>query len=339
MQTRQIALFLALLLPLTAADPITRVAAGSCYKPTQDDNGIWETIAKTDPQLFLFMGDNIYGDTEDMGVLKEKYNELTEHPGFQQFRSKIPIIPTWDDHDYGANDAGKNYPKREESQKIFLDTFDFPADHPARQTPGIYHSTTLGPKGQELQIITLDTRYFRSDLKPGRLKGRKAWLPDPDPAKTLLGEAQWEWLETELKKPAALRLIVSSIQVITTEHRFEKWANLPLERQKFLTLLAETNPGPTILLSGDRHCGEIARLPRTETNLPFDLYEMTSSGLTHAGAPEDSNSHRIGPFTSDINFGTLEIDWSGKNPVVDLVLRNHNGTPLNRQVVRFEFKK
>ena len=329
-------LFLFLALPglLTAAEPVTRIACGSCYKP-KADRGIWPVIASTDPQLFLFMGDNVYADTEDMDRMRQSYAELLDRPDFAAFRDKVTILPVWDDHDYGENDAGADYPKRRESQQVFLDTFQFPADHPARRTPGIYHSYTQGPEGKRLQVILLDTRYFRSALERPRVNGRRTYVPNNDPKATMLGEAQWKWLESELRKPADLRLIVSSIQIITTEHRFEKWANLPLERQRLFDLLKSTGANNVILLSGDRHLAEFARISAKESGLPDDLTELTASGMTHAGAPNDQNRHRIGERYPGTNFGTLAIDWDADPRSVTLAIRDEKARVIQEETVRF----
>jgi len=196
----------ALTLPLLAENPITRLACGACYKPKRD-KGIWKTIAKDQPQAFLFMGDNVYADTEDMEEMKKSYSELTSLPDYAAFSKSVPIIPAWDDHDYGKNDAGRDeYPKRKEAQQIFFDAYQFPADHPARKSAGTYHSRIMGPDGKRLQIIVLDTRYFRSAPLSKKVFRHKTYLPQTDPTATMLGEAQWKWLEEELKKPAELRL-------------------------------------------------------------------------------------------------------------------------------------
>ena len=172
----------------------------------------------------------------------------------------------------------------------------------------------------------LDTRYFRSALEKVKIGKRKVYVQPTGPGVTVLGEAQWKWLESELKKPAELRLIVSSIQIIATDHRFEKWNNMPQERQKFIKLLRDTKVGPTILLSGDRHLAEVCRLKKGETNLPFELFEMTCSGMTHAGAPDDPSPLRVpGTYTRAINYGLIDIDWSKNTPSVSLRVKNLKG--------------
>ncbi len=331
----KILLSLLLIFPSWSQEPVTRIACGSCYKPERD-NGIWQVIAAAQPQAFLFMGDNIYADTDDPKVMEEKYQTLLKQPGYATFSKKIPILPTWDDHDYGKNDAGREYPMKEFSARMFFDAFNFPPDHDARKTPGVYHAQTLGPKGKRIQVILLDTRTFRSELPQEKINRRKTYLPQTGPSATMLGPAQWQWLETCLKEPAELRLIVSSIQVLATAHRFEKWGNMPDERTRFLTLLSRSKPVPTILLSGDRHLAEVCRLPKSQSELPFDLYEMTASGMTHAGAPDDPDPLRLpGSYTRQTNFGLLDISWQDSRPSVTLGIRSAKGEPLSSTMVGF----
>jgi alkaline phosphatase D len=174
----------------------------------------------------------------------------------------------------------------------------------------VYHVEIFGPPGQRIQIILLDTRSFRSALRPTDERhalGKEAYLPDPDPGKTMLGEAQWAWLAEQLRVPAELRLLVSSVQVLAEKHGFERWGNLPLERQKFLDLLAETGAEGVILLSGDRHIGALYRLSK---DVPYPLYEITSSGLNMAYAHnKDIGPLRLGEVYGQDNFGTIEVDW------------------------------
>ena len=63
-----------------------------------------------------------------MAVLKNKYQRLGAKPGFKALRAQTPIIAMWDDHDYGQNDAGKEYPHKEASRQIMLDFWEEPAN-------------------------------------------------------------------------------------------------------------------------------------------------------------------------------------------------------------------
>ena len=172
----------------------------------------------------------------------------------------MPIIAIWDDHDYGANDAGGDFPYRQQSAALFRSFWQVPDTSPRGQRDGLYDAFTFGPPGQRVQIIVLDLRSFRSSLKPTDERGaagKERYLPDPDPAKTMLGEAQWTWLGERLREPADLRLLVSSIQVLPEGHGWERWGNLPLERERLLELIEASGAGGVVILSGDRHLGAL----------------------------------------------------------------------------------
>src|SRR5262245_35208462 len=91
--------------------PLSRIAFGSCAKQDKPQP-IWDSIVAARPELFLFLGGNIYADTEDMQDMWRKYQLLAAQPGFKKLRETCPVLATWDDHDLGANDAGGEYPKK-----------------------------------------------------------------------------------------------------------------------------------------------------------------------------------------------------------------------------------
>ena len=150
----------------------TTIAFGACCHEGRPQP-VWDAIVAADPDLFIFAGDNIYGDTEDMAVLQAKYDQLAAVPGFQRLRQACPIQAVYDDHDYGQNDAGREYPMRKESAAMCLDFFGVPEGDPRREHPGIYGSTIMGAPGQRVQIILLDTRYFRDPIDAGTLSAEE----------------------------------------------------------------------------------------------------------------------------------------------------------------------
>src|SRR5262249_9540800 len=115
-----------------AADPrapLSRIVFGSCAHQDKPQP-IWKPILEARPELFLFLGDNIYADTEDMEVMRKKYDKLANLPGFKKLRETCPVLATWDDHDFGVNDGGADYARRRESQQLFLDFFNVPRESP-----------------------------------------------------------------------------------------------------------------------------------------------------------------------------------------------------------------
>lgn len=316
-----------------AEKPLATIAFGSCLKETRPQP-IWESVLAAEPDVFVLLGDNIYGDTRDMGKLRAKWRTFGEVPGFRKLREKSRVLAVWDDHDYGENDAGADYPMKAESQQVFLDFLGEPKDSPRRRTPGTYAAETIGPEGKRTQFILLDTRYFRDGLRrnPKRRPGQGPYAPHPPSSKaTLLGEAQWKWLEARLREPAELRVLASSIQVLAGEHGWEAWANFPTERRRLFDLLGKTKANGVVILSGDRHAAEISKL---EGVLPYPLYDVTSSAMNQTRNPrEEPNSLRVGKVYHRENFGLLSIDWAEPAPVVTMEVRNLKGKVVERAKV------
>lgn len=323
-----------LVVPARADDPklLTRIAFGSCADQDRP-LPIFDTIVAAKPDLLLLLGDNIYADLDKTRkvtpeVIQEKYQALGKLPGYQKLKAACPILATWDDHDLGKNDAGVEYAFKDESQKLFLDFFGAALNDPRRTQKGVYTSATYGPAGKRVQVILLDTRYHRSALKKAPydpIKRIAGYLPNADPEATVLGAEQWKWLEEELKKPAEVRVICSSIQVIADEHPFEKWANIPKDRDRLYQLIRDTKANGVVILSGDRHVAEVS-LDAKSAGYP--LYDVTSSGLNQGAkawrVPEKS-SHRVAAMPYGDNFGMVLIDWSGDDPRLTLQVRDEDG--------------
>jgi alkaline phosphatase D len=308
-----------------------RIAFGSCAHQDKEQPILREVVA-AGPEVFVYLGDNIYGDTEDMAVLRAKYEKLAGKAEFQDLRSKVAVTAIWDDHDYGANDAGREYRMKEESRQIFLDFWKVPKASPRRGRPGIYGSHRYREGDRVLQLILLDTRFFRDPLK--RKTGppwKNDYEPDPDPGKSLLGEEQWKWLEEQLGQPADVRIIATSIQFSHEYNGWESWTNLPAQRRKMTDVIRKTRANGVIFISGDVHWGEISRLP-VENGYP--LYDVTSSGLTEDWETVEPNANRVGPVIRANNFGMIEIDWSKEDPELALGVYAIGGKEKNRHVVR-----
>lgn len=308
------------------ARTVSEVLFGSCIQEEQP-MPILQSILDHHPtaDLFLFLGDNIYADTTDIDLMQAKYRRLARDPGFSQLVSTFPILATWDDHDFGMNDAGTSYELKEASQNAFLDFWQDPPYSPRRQRPGIYQAELYGPPGKRLQIILLDTRYFRSDLEKGEKRVGGPYVPSSDTSKTMLGEAQWNWLGSQLKRDAELRIIVSSIQLVSDDAGQECWANLPHERDRFFQLLTDTQANGVFVVSGDRHWSELS-VEDQETEYP--IFDLTSSSLNQAhgrGTPTD-NSHRANPNTyHKENYGRVVIHWDEPDPRVELEIIDLQG--------------
>lgn len=300
---------------------INQIVFGSCAQQWQPQP-IWNTVKEAKPDLFIFLGDAIYGDWHGdqpfiptRESLQADWDRLAAIPEFEAVRDQVPFMATWDNHDYGSHDGGAEFSLKETSKSLFLDFFGEPGDSARRATPGIYDARIFGPEGRRVQIILLDTKWFRSDFRrdPRTPEERKAigkvgkYSPNEDSTATLLGEAQWQWLEQQLKQPAELRLIVSSTQVIADQKGMDEWGAFPRERQRLFDLIDSTGARGVLLLSGNVHFAEVSRYDGNH----YPLYDFTASGMTHVNPDYAAakNDYRVaGPFV-ERNVGLVQIDW------------------------------
>lgn len=308
---------------------VSKIAFGSCADH-EKAQPILSLVKDFNPDLFIYLGDNIYGDTEDMTLLNNKYAELSSKEEFKELARNVKILATWDDHDYGDNDAGKNYPKKAESKEVFLDFFREPENSMRRNRAGIYDAKIYdGGNDKKIQIILLDTRTFRDDLilNDGMSGCKNLYCPNENPDSTLLGTAQWQWLEEELMKEADIRIIASSIQFSHQYNGRESWTNLPREQEKLLDFIQQNEVNGVLFISGDLHIGEISK---KEVPWQYPIYDITSSGITKTRTSYDEqNNNLIGSREFTNNFGWIEIDWSAPNPIISASIINELGTTSN----------
>ncbi|OEK07203.1 hypothetical protein BFP71_00530 [Roseivirga misakiensis] len=306
---------------------LQNIAIGSCNRQ-EAPQVIWPEVLKTNPDLWIWLGDNIYGDSEDMDVIKAKYDKQKNNSAYRELLKQVPVIGIWDDHDYGKNDAGQEFSQKVASRDLMFDFLDVPKQSPAWERKGGYQSYTYGSGNKKVKILLLDARYFRGNLD----KKDRIYVKNLEG--TVLGEEQWQWLENELtNSDAAIHILASGIQFIADQHPFEKWDNFPKERQRLLDLLVKTQPKNAFFLSGDRHISEIAQL-----DVPGygRFYDFTSSGMTHSySSSTESNTHRVSKLITEKSFGVIKIDWSKPNPIVALEMRGVNGELLDKPVVLF----
>lgn len=288
------------------SDNALTIAFGSCNKETLPQN-YWEIIQQHNPDLWVWLGDNIYGDSYDTSVLANKYALQKNNPYYASFTAAVPIIGTWDDHDFGVNDGGKDFAAKDLSKELFMRFFNVPADDPMRSRGGVYDAYPIEKNGIAVQVIMLDTRYFRDILIAEYRNGDKYYLPNTNG--DILGEEQWQWLEKTLQQSKADVIVLgSSIQVLAEQHRFEKWSNFPNARQRLLNIIAKYNRAPIIIISGDRHIAEVSKMEiKGNKNM---LYDITSSGLTHTWGQqwEEENPFRISDLYIAKNFGVLHFN-------------------------------
>ena len=293
-------LILYLIANISFAEIVYKLGIGSCVD--QDyPTPAWASLEKESINSFFFLGDNIYGDVpsgrlDNVILSYEKLND--QMPSWLKNTEKLVI---WDDHDYGLNDAGANYIYKAESQQIYNDAWNIDQNDPRRSREGIYFSELKDIAGKKILIVGLDTRYFRSNL----IKVGNSYKPHKNSNTTILGPSQWQWLEKELSREHDILILASSIQVLATEHRFEKWSNIPHERDKLLALLNKLSSN-VLIISGDRHRSGFYKLD--------NIYEFTSSSLNKGIFPSyESDSLLLGKTYTQNNYGIVQFHENSLN--------------------------
>ncbi len=270
---------------------IQRVAILACHRQNEPSPALAKYIAAK-PDLCLWIGDNIYADSKDnIAFIEGCYNTLAAKPDFQTLKTSVPYLATWDDHDFGLNDVGKEYKLKVQSKVLFRKFWGLEQEIPAEQD-GIYYAKTFEQEGQQLQVIMLDVRYNRDA---------------PDGTGDVLGEAQWKWLEAQLRQPATLRLIVSGFQILLNkEAGSETWDFFPKSRQRLFELVRKTQAEGVVFLTGDQHYGEVCRL---EDALDYDAIELQFAGINQTEDAE-LNIYRVSPVAlAKHSYAFIDIQW------------------------------
>ena len=293
---------------LYSTQEILTLGFGSCLH--QDRSmAILKTIEKKELDLFMFIGDNVYGDQEDgeldklIRTYKQQYNNL------ENFLKNVSTEFIWDDHDFGLNDGGSDYRYKDRAKELFLETWKIPSQDPRRLRDGLYFDKMIEKNGLKVHLIFLDNRTFKSEWKltdEFNKEGKERYVKDFDPDKTLLGKKQWQWLKDKLNEDSNIKIILSSLQILSLGHGWESWDKLPLERERLFNLIDESNISNLFIFSGDRHRGGFYSFKTDDNN---DIYEFTSSSL-NLPIPfntEEKGPLRIGSTYRKANFGVVRI--------------------------------
>lgn len=291
-----------------------------------------------EPDAFIFLGDNIYGDSRVMDTLRVKYGRLAAKSSFQKLKNTTRLYAVWDDHDYGENDAGRHYPYKEESKELFMDFWEVPENSERRAHSGIYGTEYLKKGDLSIQLILLDTRTFRDNLifreEGDSLGGHKNdYIPNQNPDSTMLGEAQWTWLEKVLKEEADVRIVASSNQFSHEYNGWESWTNVPHEQQRMVDLIAKTRANGVVFISGDVHWGEISKM---ENKGGYPIYDVTSSGITQTWDIIEPNKNRIGEAVPQNNIGVIDVIKDGAGVKLELALMDSSAKKIRSHTVDLE---
>lgn len=305
---------------VTISEPVTEFVFASCNRQ-HNPQPLWKKILAEPKQFFMWGGDNVYVNSSNPEVMKNEYQVLLNNPEYQALQAQTPIIGTWDDHDYGADNSGGEFAMKEFSRDLFFNFIAEPAATVRRQRSGVYTAYTMGPSDQQIKVILLDTRYNRTSSS--------------DPNDNILGEEQWQWLERELAtSKARAHFLVSSFSVLSPSLLGgEQWISWKKSYARLAQLIAAYQPSGLVILTGDRHfAGMLSKqLPNGVT-----YYELMASGLTHVAKPilrpilrniyGDENA------VFELNYGKIVLDWD--HGPLEMRFQVHTDTSLQPALER-----
>jgi alkaline phosphatase D len=247
------------------------IAFGSCCRIQFDRaQPIWNVVRQVDPDLFIWLGDNIYADSQAPEVVADFYTRQRLVETMEPFIRSTPQLAIWDDHDFGYDNSDGLNPIKDQSLRLFRNYWANPASG-SGGAPGIWFKQSYGG----VDFFCLDGRYFRDPSKS----------PDT-PAKTMLGATQKAWLKEELlKSRAPFKVLASGGGWSSAEARDggDSWGVYLHERNEIFDFIRDNKISGVMCISGDSHMGELNCIPRSAQG-GYDIYDMCSSPLAQMPA-------------------------------------------------------
>ncbi len=278
-----------------------KMALASCMDDrfSEVQKSIWPQFNTKKADLHIFLGDNVYGDKSVLqkGLAKpsELWRRYVETRNLLQIYHSphlTPTLATWDDHDYGNNGGGENYPFKKESSEIFHSFF--------AQDPIVSKYYVKGPgisflfkyAGQNFYFF--DNRTFRTNKKT---KPDSHW-----------GLPQENWFFSLLEKNKSFSWLINGNQFFGGYQQFESFEkNHPKSFQRLLKKLKESS-NRVAFLSGDRHLFEVMEVKSPDLN--YSTIELTTSAIHAKVYPsswgKNPNSRQIFGVAEKHNYATIQ---------------------------------
>lgn len=285
--------------------PRTRIAFGSCADESAETARVWRALRDAEPEAVVLLGDTPYIDTTDLDVQRRRYREFAAVEELAELLRNTPWYGTWDDHDFGANDSDGRLPERADARQAFVEYHANPSYGDGRH--GIYTSFRRGP----VEVFLLDTRWFAA-MEPSPVRAHAA---------SLLGSAQWRWLQDGLRASTAPFKVLACGMIwngATRPGKLDHWGSYPHERDALFAFLKAHSITGVVLVGGDIHRSRVIRHATAEL-AGHDLIELITSPL-HGSIIETANAPHPG-LVADLgaphSFLLLDADAGAAPPTLD----------------------
>lgn len=290
-----------------------RVTAGACAR-TGSNGAVFDALTAEHPLLHLALGDLHYSDIESTSATPffQAYDRVLTRPGQAAFYRSTPVAYTWDDHDYGPNDAGADAPGRTASRTAFDKT--------------VPHYSFASPGGTINQAFTIGrVRFVLTDSRSA------------ETGATLLGAEQLEWLIGELVRASRTHALVvwtSSVPWIGgAEPGADGWAGHAEERARIAEAMAGAGIRNLVMVAGDAHMVAIDN----GANSDYSTLGGYGFPVLHAAALDRPGNIKGGPYSEGAfpgggQYGVVDISDTGAQVTVTLTGKRWNGEVLTRYV-------
>ncbi|MDH3650602.1 MAG: alkaline phosphatase family protein [Saprospiraceae bacterium] len=278
---------------------------------------IFTSIYSDDPDLMLWLGDNIYLREADWNTFTGIYHRYT-HTRSQSFLQ--PLLASthhyaiWDDHDFGPNDSDRSFVHKDKTEEAFKQFWANPS-YGLEGQGGITSMFTWS----DCDFFLLDNRYFRAPN--GRTTGER----------TLLGKHQLRWIIDALKySKAPFKFVCIGGMVLSSAKVFENYINLyPEEREQLLDAIQTEGITGVIFLTGDRHHTELSTW---QPEGGVTIHDLTISPLTSTAYGGDQGKNQYLVEGTEVekkqNYGLLEVTGPRKDRKLKIWVKDHLGNLL-----------
>ena len=280
---------------------------------------IFDTLAKQKADMMLWLGDNWYYREVDFDARQNMIYRASKDKGrdfLQGIFQNFPNYAIWDDHDFGPDNSGGYFIHKQESLKIFKNTWANPS-YGLPETPGTFSKVRFN----DVDFFLMDDRYHRSN---------ENLVDGPD--KVMYGKQQMLWLKNQLVASSQpFKFIVGGNQMLNDYHKWEGWDKYRNERDAFLQWLSEAKIDGVVFLSGDKHHTEMLEIQRKNA---YPLYELTCSPFTAGTHEKWLADERKKPtliqetLVGEKNFCKLIFTGPRKNRTMTLESYNVDGKRL-----------
>lgn len=321
------------------AQQSTRIAFGCCMDH-RERQAVFDTLTFADPEVFVYLGNTLDVSADDMDDMLEAYDVFNRFRGPKVLRRQSAVLSVWNKTDYQiAGHAGANNPLKYAVRNHFLTFWREPISSPRMfQQHGIAKAVIFGESPHRVQVIVLDGRWNRDALtevdwfeRIRRSFDAETGTYLPNPAGTLLGEEQWQWLREQLQQPAEVRVLMSATPFFAPANGYDSWALYAREQQRLIDMLQQLQPKRLVLASGARGFGELVKIDGV---LTYPLWQVTSGYLSDDSATPYNYAQRHGGAYQESRYGQIEVRWETA-PEVILTLRDVDGRALTEQTVEF----